>query len=60
MTLAPTVVVSKDTATIKHIVEAVGSCQGVHCIMKIDAENYKRMRSLYDNLREAEINAVMA
>lgn len=55
--LAPAVVVSTDRAKILSLVKALDQLEDVHCILDVDASEYKMMKSLYDpndfpNLRD--------
>jgi hypothetical protein len=56
-TLTPTVIVSQDRKKVKSVVAALGALSDVHHIPRVDAGEYKMMKSLYDpnhtpNLRD--------
>jgi hypothetical protein len=56
-TLTPTVIVSQDRKKVKSVVAALGALSDVYHIPRVDASEYKMMKSLYDpnhtpNLRD--------
>ena len=56
-TLAPAVIVSNDEDRVQSLIRAVGLINGVHVIPKVNVDEYKMMKSLYDrndmrNLRD--------
>jgi hypothetical protein len=56
-TLAPAVILSKDANKIRKLMDAVTALETIHSLTKINADEYKMMKSLYDptntpNLRD--------
>lgn len=57
-TLAPAVILSRDKTIIEYLMDSIASMgDDIHCIRKVDTQNYKMIKSLYDpketpNLRD--------